>query len=306
MTQDQAPAEGADHMEIQYGSDGETGCGCNCTTRTAISETSNDRKPEPQEYFNSGLRPDGSLIDDDNPPSTPLATVMLTNGGQIEFEAVEEAPGRYGIALRELGDAGRLMPITLAGMARSSAAEIFTALCPKSPIPRTIADTAADKPGGKVVDMIDDPIEADLDDLGILPPMQLGSASGGGYGGQFCVPGQGWHDFKNFACDFSGPSNTWFWCDPGAAYYYRQRSTYDNYKRKTSFGITATCGSSAQTVHRYWRLGKWRKAKTWYLPNQYWQWTRYDGLIARNRRVQHISSIQGPPSFVHSVTAIYT
>ncbi|WP_133176153.1 hypothetical protein [Pelagivirga sediminicola] len=44
------------------------------------------------------------------------------------------------------------------------------------------------KKGGDLVDSVEEPIEADLDDLGIETDVQLGSASGGGYGAHFCVP----------------------------------------------------------------------------------------------------------------------
>ncbi|MEA5468055.1 hypothetical protein [Spirulina sp. 06S082] len=278
---------------------------CNCSLPNNGQECMSAETP-PFDYVASGFGPDGQEIEDEPTSLKSLATIVLSNGARVEFYAVEEEDG-YGIAMRELGDAERMMPSVLATMSNLSALEIYSKLCPNKPVPREIAIQAGLQQSVNLTDTIGEPLEADLDSLGIVLPVQFGSDSGGGWGGHFCIPGDGWHAFVAFACNGSYPANAWRWCDPNAAFFWRDRWT-NGHKRKCSFGITATCGGPAETIHYYKKKsnGKWKRLKIWYLPNNHWQWTRYCGIAKRDRWVKHRSSIQGQPSFVRSFTAIYT
>ncbi|MCP9469556.1 MAG: hypothetical protein NNA31_06100 [Nitrospira sp.] len=292
------------------GSDDERKVDCNCGSshngQESISKS--ELQPPPVDCEATGFGPDGKEIDVEPTSSRSLATLILSNGATIEFSAVEEGMGHYGIAMRELGNTERMMPSMLAMTSRLSALDVYSKLCPNAPIPQLIAATSEGQPRNTLIDVIEEPLEVDLDALGILPPIvRFGTASDGGSGGQFCVPGDGWHAFRSFACEGSYPSNAWIWCDPSVAYYWRDRWT-DGNKRKNSFAITATCGAPAETRHYFKRLinKKWKRVHSWYLPDHHWQWTRYEGIANRDRWVRHLSSIQGPPSFVRCFTAIYT
>lgn len=301
---------------IERGSDDErpqSGCGCQPRTKHRKREEQEEQQA-PFDHVAAGVGPDGTAIESGSASSTSLATLLLSNGARIDFAAVEEDDGHDGITMRELGDAERIMPSTLAAMSNRTALEIYTALCPKAPVPRRMAALANPKSKAKVadafdlVDAIGEPQEVDLDEIAALSSIQLSTSSGGGWGGQFCVPGDGWHAFKDFACNGSYPANAWTWCDPSVAYYWRDRWTTGNYKRKKSFGITSTCGGPAETIHyRRRNNGNWKEEASWFLPNNHWQWTRVESNVwNRNRWVRHRSSIQGTPSFVRSYTAIYT
>lgn len=297
-----------DCRQQTHTSQGERQMDCRCKCRDCGSdETQIDNSP-PKDFVANGVGPDGALLDDEVHSTKRLASLDLSTGARVEFVSIKEDDGAHGVAMRELGDSSRMMPSVLSAMNGASAVDAFENLCPNGPMPKSIAKLSSKTVKRDLVKAISDPVEVDIDELGIeLPTLQAGSSSGGGWGGHFCVPGDGWHDFKNFACYWSGPSNTWFWCDPSVAYYWRDRWTTGNYKRKRSFGVTATCGAPAETRHYYKNaFGNWKKLNTWYLPNNHWQWTRYDGLSKRNRWVHHRSAIQGAPSFVRSVTAIYT
>ncbi|MGK7927048.1 MAG: hypothetical protein AB4290_17695 [Spirulina sp.] len=279
---------------------------CNCGFSSPDRESvSTEVQTPPFDYAASGFGPDGKEIEDEPTSLKSLATIILSNDARVEFYATEEEDGD-GIAMRELGNAERTMPSVLATMSRLSALEIYSKLSPDTPIPRAIAIQAGLQQTSNLTDTIEEPLEADLDSLGILPPVQFGSDSGGGLGGNFCIPGDGWHAFVAFACHGSYPANAWRWCDPNAAFFWRDRWT-NGHPRKHSFGITATCSGPAETIHYYKKKvnGKWKQRKIWYLPNNHWQWTRYDGVAKRDRWVRHRSSIQGQPSFVRSFTAIY-
>ncbi|MCL7942293.1 hypothetical protein M8009_18635 [Halomonas sp. ATCH28] len=283
---------------------------CNCGSPDDSREyrSRSELEHTPVDYESTGFGPDGEEIDDGPTSSMSLATLILSNGARIEFSAVEEDSGNHGIAMREIGDVERMMPSVLSMTSRLTALEIYSKLSPNAPIPRLIVAQSDCQPQNALVDIVEEPLEVDLDVLGILPPVvQFGSSSGGGYGGQFCVSGDGWHAFRAFACEGSYPANAWIWCDPSVAYYWRDRWT-NGRNRKNSFGITATCGAPAETRHYYKKKvnGKWKRLNTWYLPNHYWQWTRYEGVAKRDRWVRHVSSIQGQPSFVRCFTAIYT
>lgn len=280
-------------------------CGCEQSKAGGDCSDAASREPPPRNFVAENCGPDGQPLDDTASASYPLATVALSNGAKIEFEAVEEQRGQFGVAMRELGHAERMMPSVLGMMAQRSAPDIYAALCPGKPVPKVVAALSKKTAKQDLVDAVHEPIEADLDELGIQPDVALGSSSGGGYGGQFCVSGAGWHAFRDFACFGSYPSNAWRWCDPDVSYYWRDRWTI-NQKRRNSFGITATCGGPAETRHyRQRNNGRWTRMKTWYLPTSHWQWTRYEGNFKYDRWVAHVSSIQGGPSFVRSATAIY-
>jgi hypothetical protein len=273
-------------------------CGCG-------SKTGGDYAAEAAGY---GVGPAGAPIDDAPAESISLATIAVTNGSMIEFAAIREEGDRFGIAIREMGDASRPARPTFAHHPLMSPIEIFRKLSPKGPVPKHLANSdGSQKRSFDLVDTLDEPIEADLDELQLQPSPLAATDSGGGWGAQYCVPGDGWHAFKNHFCDnASFPSNTWWWCDPSVAYGWRDRWTV-GHKRKNSLGITATCGAPASTQHYYQNaFGNWKHQKTWHLPNNFWQWTRYCGLSKRDRWIRHRSAISGPPSFVRSVTFIYT
>ena len=164
-------------------------------------------------------------------------------------------------------------------------------------------DEKAAKAGAyNTTQFIEDPILVDLDER------KLRSVKTDSH---YCIPGTGFNSFKNDFCDnASFPSNTWWWCDPEANFFWRDRWT-TNHKRKKSLGITAACSGPASTSHYYKNIwGNWKHNKTWHLPSGYWHWTKWPppGQLSspRDRWIRHRAILQGGNSFFRCVSFFWT
>lgn len=269
----------------------------------------------PIDYLAAGLGPDGAPVEGSTPDSITLARFELTNGNQIEFIGVRGDEASSEVGVRELGLLDRQTTKTFLPGSKLSALDMYHKLAAKdAPIPKLLLDIDTRKDKGayknKIVDFIEDVIPADLDELGIAADVSAFGPSGdGGPGQQYCVPGDGYNLFRNHNCEtISIPSNTWWWCDPQAHYYHRDRWT-TNHKRRYSLGVTSACNGPAATQHYYKNaVGRWKHRHTWHLPSGYWHWTRWEGssLIMRDRWIRHRCITGGGNSFVRCVSFFYT
>ncbi|MGQ7247936.1 hypothetical protein ACUN9Y_11410 [Halomonas sp. V046] len=274
-----------------------------------------DADDRPVDSLAVGLGPDGAPVVDVSPDTRPLARIALSNGNQIEFIGVKGGDDETEVGVREIGVPDRQTGATVPTEARLPALEMYLKLVPKdAPIPAMLLqlDPKTDKKAFKArsVEVVDDVIPVDLDEAGLASPSaRIGPSGGGGPGQQYCVPGDGYNLFRNHNCEtISIPSNTWWWCDHQAHYYFRDRWT-SNHKRRYSLGVTTACHGPAATQHYYKNaFGNWKHRHTWHLPSGYWQWTRWEGssVIKRDRWIQHRCVTGGGASFLRCVSFFYT
>jgi hypothetical protein len=251
----------------------------------------------PCDYLTAGLGPDREPVEGGTPESITLARLELTNGNYFEIVGVRNEHEGNEVGIRELGGGPRESAPTFYPNSLSIL-EMYMKLAPKdSPIPKMLAesDKKVDKTlfaKRKLVDYIEELILVDLDEQGITPVVT---------DSQYCAGG--FNSFQNDMCvTASYPSNTWWWCDAAANYYWRDRWT-TNHKRRNSLGITAACNGPASTAHYYKNIwGNWKHNKTWHLPSGYWHWTKWEGGSNRDRWVRHRSILQGGSSYIRCVS----
>ncbi|MBR9772233.1 MAG: hypothetical protein GYB54_14035 [Gammaproteobacteria bacterium] len=266
----------------------------------------------PDDLAAVGLGPDGAPLVSGPAEPMPLARFDLSNGNRVEFVGLRGDDKEAQVGMRELGVSDRATPRTFASEVGKSALDHYLMLAPQEvPIPKMLLELNPDIDRkafkNRTVERLEEPIEVDLDELGITPDTaRAGSSAGGGPGQQYCVPGDGYHLFRNHNCEtVSFPSNTWWWCDPEAHYSFRDRWTSDH-KRRNSLGVTTACHGPAATLHYYKNVfGNWKHLHTFHLPSGYWQWTRYEGLSKRDRWIRHRCVTAGGSSFVRCVSFFY-
>ncbi|MBY5982599.1 hypothetical protein KUW18_00710 [Halomonas sp. DP5Y7-2] len=280
--------------------------------QTSTGEQGLQGATPPEDLAAAGLGPDGAPLVGASPDVMPLARVELSNGNTIEFVGVRGDSKEPEVGMRELGQLDRATGATFAAERDVTALELYLRLAPKdAPVPDMLLELnpAVERKAFKhrTVERVEDAIEVDLDELGIAPDIaRAGPSSGGGPGQSYCVPGDGYDLFRNHNCEtVSFPSNTWWWCDPAAHYYHRDRWT-SNHKRRNSVGVTSACHGPAATLHYYKNaFGNWRHLHTWHLASGYWQWTRYEGLSKRDRWIRHRCVTGGGSSFVRCVSFFF-
>ncbi|MGB3437359.1 MAG: hypothetical protein WBA97_01295 [Actinophytocola sp.] len=254
-----------------------------------------------------GRAPERSSVAVDGPRSQELARIQLTNGNTIEFVAVADTGDGAGVGVRELGGDPRPGSAAVLRTIELSTLDIFRRLAPDHPVPEMLARYADPAhPVERTVESIPEPIEVDIDVLGIEVVGVRSGDAGGGPGSQYCGQG-GAALFEKDMCDVSTfPANTWWWCDPAANNSQRERWT-DDHKRRNSLGITSTCFGPGATTHYYQNvIGNWKELYTWHLPTGYWQWTRWEGDSKRDRKIRHRVVGPGGDAFTRSVSFFYT
>lgn len=286
-----------------------TECRSECSDEKEYSGCHREEKCEPQgdqqfdsyDFLTAGLGPDGEPVEGGTPESITLARLELTNGNLFEIVGIKNGREGNEVGIRELGGGPRDSAPTFYPN-RLSILEMYIKLVSKgTPIPKMLAksDKNVDKAFLKkreVVKFIEEPILVDLDKRGITSVETDSHYCSGGY-----------NSFQNDMCaDASYPSNTWWWCDPAANFYWRDRWT-TNHKRKNSLGITAACSGPASTAHYYKNIwGNWKHNKTWHLPSGYWHWTKWEGGSPRDRWIRHRAILQGGSSYIRCVSFFWT
>ena len=258
----------------------------------------------PLDLLRHGLGPDGLPVEGGTPESITLARFELTNGNLFEFVGVRNERECNEVGIRERGGGPRESSPTFAPTSPLSVLEIYLKLTTlDTPLPKMIMESDERVRKGeinvdkyKLVEFIEEPISIDLDERGITSvPTDSHYCAGGFYA------------FKHDFCDTAAyPSNTWWWCDAGANYYWRDRWTV-NHRRRNSLGITAACNGPAYTSHYYRNIwGNWKHNKTWHLPSGYWQWTKWAGGSRRDRWIRHGSLPFGGRSYIRCVSFFWT
>lgn len=273
-------------------------------------ESPND---EPIDYRSLGFGPDGRPIRPIHPETIRLAAVELPHGTKIELWG-SPADGEVGFI--EIGDA-HTRP-TFGREPNLSTLEMYTRLVPKDvPVPELLLkleDTEAQAALRKQYsfqELIEEPIVISDDQFDLALPAggaRSGTGFDSGYGPWNC--NKGTQDFTNFACNGYAPPDVYAvtWCDPSKHYKFLDRRTSCRQKRFKSLGVTAVCNTRIGYVRHFYRncvSGIWTELAGAAIPDGYWAWTRYTGILKRARWVQHGVLPTPAGAYFRAFTAMY-
>lgn len=214
-----------------------------------------------------------------------LATFELSNGSTVEFVVAPET-GEVGV--RESGTIGTGAVVTDDESLTPLQAYVMLAAA-EAPIPRAIADNAAEDPktpalleGRELVDAVPAPQPVQVEDLGVSiePPVaQDHGCSNTGLGALI---------FDGDHCEYEDNRNKY--CDPGSfthggGWTLLYRANHD--KKRKSYSRTAACWSTGAVHHYYWNGNKWIQNFWNLIPENGWEYWRWNGGAKLYRRIKH-------------------